>query len=532
MSSEKKIDSAVQRDEANENDVNPSDCSEGETDSFLLAASTEECVPDIGYAVETPALPDTVPRVPMSLSIQTLSRCQHLVLGCLMMAEVTIQMCLYIMAPFFPSEASKKGVSSTLSGWIFAVFSLVQFAVSPLFGRLIPHLGSRLLIITGQLLLGGCTILFGFLDHIGTADNNAAFIAYCFILRIILAIGCTASTTSGFAIAATVFPNHIATICGLLETASGLGMMIGPAFGGILYQFGGFTVPFVFLGTVVILLVPLHMLWLPSIDDIHAEVQTISLLRILRIPSVIVVCFAIIIATVVYSVLDPTLAPHIHCSETDISSSVLGLIFLLLSAFYTVSSPVWGCLADRISNCMPMLAGGFLLSGVGLLLLGPSPWLSFIGYTETNEPLWLNIISLMILGMSISLSLVPTCHKILEMVEKAGIEESFAVYSVVAGIWTSCYALGDFIGPALGGWLLDQPGGFVWSVTYVAIACFAMATIVILLWLFESQQCRLSFSTCRTCLLCFLKSRTSDHAGMTSSDASFTSDERSPLLIQ
>lgn len=527
MSGENNGSAAVQD---GENSVTSSNCSEGETDSCLLAASSEECVLGNGYAVETQALPDIVPSVHVSLSIRTLTRRQNLILGCLAMAELTSQMCLSIMAPFFPSEASEKGVSSTLSGWIFAMFALVQFVVSPLFGRLIPHFGSRLLIVTGQLLGGGCIILFGFLDRIGTADNNTAFVAYCFILRIILAIGCTASTTSGFAVTATVFPNHIATIFGLLETATGLGMMIGPAFGGILYEFGGFTLPFVLLGALMILTVPLHMLWLPSTDDVHVGVRSVSLLHILRIPAIVVVCFAVIIAALVWSILDPTLAPHIQSSESDISSSLLGLVFLLLSAFYAVSSPVWGWLADRMSNCTPMLAGGFLLSGVGLLILGPSPWLSFIGYTESNEPLWLNIISLTILGISISLSLVPTFDKILDAVEKAGIEESFAVYSVVAGIWSSCYALGDFIGPALGGWLVDQPGGFVWCVTYVAVACFAMATIVVSLWLFESQQRCLSFSICHTCLLCFPKPTTSDHAGMTAADAYFMSNERTPLL--
>jgi len=526
------INSAEQHDEANEIAATTADHSGLETDSRLLVSSSEERYIGNGYAVNPQSLPDSVHSVQISLSIRTLSRRQHLILCCLAMTELTSQMCLSIMAPFFPSEASEKGVSNTMSGWIFAVFALVQFAVSPLFGRIIPHSGSRLLIVTGQLLGGGCIVLFGFLDRIGTADNNAVFIVYCFVLRIILAVGCTASTTSGFAITANVFPNHIATTFGLLETATGLGMMVGPAFGGILYQFGGFALPFVVLGALMILTVPLHMLWLPSTDGVHVGVQSVSAFHILRIPAIIVVCFAVIIAALVWSILDPTLAPHIQSSEDDISSSVLGLLFLLLSAFYAVFSPVWGWLADHMSNCLPMLAAGFLLSGVGLLLLGPSPWFSFIGYTESSEPLWLNIISLVILGISISLSLVPTFEKILDAVEKAGIEESFAMYSIVASIWSSCYALGDFIGPALGGWLVDQPGGFVWCVTYIAVACFGMAAIVLLLWIFETRRCHQSFSICQTCLLCCRKLRASDCNVGTFSETYFTGDERSPLLTR
>jgi len=531
MSSEINTDSIMQHVEADDNGATPSNYS---TESCLLDAFNDECMLGNGYAAETETLPDDVHSVGVSFSIHTLSRRQHLILGCLAVAELTSQMCLSIMAPFFPSEATDKGVSSTLSGWIFAVFALIQFAISPLFGRLIPHLGSRLLIITGQFLGGGCILLFGFLDHIGTTDDNTLFVVYCFLLRIVLAIGCTACTTSGFAITAAIFPNHVATIFGLLETATGLGMMVGPALGGIFYQFGGFTLPFVVLGMLMILTVPLHMLWLPSTDDIRVGVRsgTVSLFRILQIPAIIVICFAIITAALVWSVLDPTLAPHIRSSGEDVSSSVLGLLFLLLSAFYAVFSPIWGWLADRMSNCTLMLAAGFLLSGIGLLLLGPSPWLSFISYTETDQPLWLNIISLVILGISISLSLVPTFDKILDVVEKAGIEDSFAMYSVVAGVWSSCYALGDFIGPALGGWLVDQPGGFVWCVTYVAAACFAMATVVVILWLFESQECLQSFTICQTCLFCFSLPRMSDQAVPTQPDTYLTNNERTSLLIQ
>jgi len=521
--------SSVQHDDENEIDTTHPSQPGLETDT--LVSSGGDCFIGNSHAVEPQSLPDAVHSVHISLSVRTLSRRQTLILFCLALTELTSQMCLSIMAPFFPSEASDKGVSSTLSGWIFAVFSLVQFAVSPLYGRLIPRYGSRLLIVTGQFLGGSCIILFGFLDRIGTADNNATFIAYCFVIRIVLAIGCTACTTSGFAITAIIFPNHIATIFGLLETATGLGMMVGPALGGVLYQFGGFALPFVVLGALMILTVPLHILWLPSTDEVHVGVRSISAFHILRIPTIIVVCFAVIIAALVWSILDPTLAPHIQSSEEDISSSLLGLLFLLLSAFYAAFSPVWGWLADRLDNCSLMLVGGFLLSGIGLLLLGPSPWFSFIGYTESDEPLWLNTISLVILGISISLSLVPTFDKILDAVEKAGIEESFAMYSIVAGVWSSCYALGDFIGPALGGWLVDQPGGFVWCVTYIAVACFAMAGVVVLLWLFESRQCQVSFNVCQTCLVCFTKLRTSYSTAVTlTSDAHFSYNERTPLI--
>jgi hypothetical protein len=44
----------------------------------------------------------------------------------------------------------------------------------------------------------------------------------------------------------------------------------------------------------------------------HRNMQTVSLLQILRIPAIIVICFAVIVAGLVWSILDPTLAPHLQ----------------------------------------------------------------------------------------------------------------------------------------------------------------------------------------------------------------------------
>ena len=45
------------------------------------------------------------------------------------------------------------------------------------------------------------------------------------------------------------FPNNVATMFAILETFFGIGMIVGPTVGGALYQVGGFTLPFVSLGS-------------------------------------------------------------------------------------------------------------------------------------------------------------------------------------------------------------------------------------------------------------------------------------------
>lgn len=82
-----------------------------------------------------------------------------------------------IMAPFFPREAAEKGLSDTLSGFIFSFYALVMFLTSPIFGKIvskaknnnkersrlifqIPKFGTKVLFLSGMLVAGACNLLF------------------------------------------------------------------------------------------------------------------------------------------------------------------------------------------------------------------------------------------------------------------------------------------------------------------------------------------------------------------------------------
>lgn len=52
-------------------------------------------------------------------------------------------------------QAENKGVNSTISGWIFGAFALVQFIASPFFGRLV----SRGIVINVKDMNPDCTVI-------------------------------------------------------------------------------------------------------------------------------------------------------------------------------------------------------------------------------------------------------------------------------------------------------------------------------------------------------------------------------------
>ena len=63
------------------------------------------------------------------------------------------------------------------------------------------------------------------------------------------AAGSAAFYTGSLSMIASEFPGKVATVFSITETFYGLGAILGPTIGGILYQAGGFTLPFLTLGS-------------------------------------------------------------------------------------------------------------------------------------------------------------------------------------------------------------------------------------------------------------------------------------------
>lgn len=119
-------------------------------------------------------------------------------------------------------------IDGTAVGMIFACFELVMLLASLFFGRYITSIGARFMYISGIFLASMCAILFGMLQWCPPGD---AFLVVAILCRIVEALGCSMCQTASMAIIATEFPDRVATVMGLMETFSGLGLMLGPAIG-------------------------------------------------------------------------------------------------------------------------------------------------------------------------------------------------------------------------------------------------------------------------------------------------------------
>ncbi|XP_050673368.1 MFS-type transporter SLC18B1-like [Leptidea sinapis] len=394
---------------------------------------------------------------------------QRLTLFSLALVDFMSFCSMSIMAPFFPREASIKGLSATMCGMVFSFYAVIMFITSPLFGKYLPILGVKFMFTAGMFMAGGCNVIFGTLVLI---EDTNTFTILCFIIRGMEALGASAYSTASYVYVVNVFPDNIGSVLGILETFVGLGMSVGPAIGGLLYSIGGFGVPFYSLGIVMIIVVPINMILLPDCEEYVSGSKTASILRLFKIPSIIITGFVIVIVSNTWAFLDPTLEPHLR--QFNLSTRQIGLIFLLFSSLYGIFSPIWGWVADRVHNHWCMMVWGLFLSTVGLLLLGPCPFIPGL-----PEDLWLDLIALCILGVSVSLTLLPTFQGVLtSSIYEGGCPEALATYSAVAGVWSCCYSLGEVLGPAVGGALAERYG-FPFCATLCAAACFTMGVVTL-----------------------------------------------------
>lgn len=78
--------------------------------------------------------------------------------------------------------------------------------------------------------------------------DPTSFVMYSFLWKFLCGLGSGLNSTSAMAIIATHYRNDRERTIGMMESSSGLGLLLGPFFGAILYSIGGYMLPFVSTG--------------------------------------------------------------------------------------------------------------------------------------------------------------------------------------------------------------------------------------------------------------------------------------------
>lgn len=392
-----------------------------------------------------------------------------LMVGSAAFLETVLSTALY---PFFPQEAGKKGANVTIVGIIYGCFSVTQLVSSLLIGKLVPCVGAKVLFITGVLISGVCTVMFGLLDK---APSGTAFIALCIVIRCLDGFGTASADTMCFLYMATAFPNNVATMLGMVEIFNGVGMLLGPPLGGLLYDAWGYEVPFVALGSMLLLLLlPLSLGVLPrDVTESDPESSKGGYVKLLRVPTIAIMSLLVCTTAASMSFLRPTMTIFLH-TEFQMPPGKIGLVLLGFACSYAIFAPLLGFLSDSFPAVRKvMMTAGVTICSLCFQMLGPIPLL------HIKSQVWLLVLVLVIMGICLGSTLVPAYSIILESAHTVGFADNAATLGLVSGLFTSMWCLGECVGPVFGGLIL-RVLPFPWAASVQGGILFVVAVVMLI----------------------------------------------------
>ena len=266
-------------------------------------------------------------------------------------------------------------------------------------------------------------------------------------LRPASALQHTSWQTAAYAIIADLDPENISFYLGITEISTGLGYMVGPALGGWLYSMGGFTMPFLVLGTLLLPTAAIIYFHVPSemfrVNKEGEGKNEITLRALMRNPQVMIIAIASMLANSDYAFLEPTLGDHATANKVATTPDSIGMLFSIASVTYTLSCPLIGILANR-SRLGPrrVIVTGLVLQLVGFLLIGPSPILR----TGDSVAMPQMAAALVLFGLGESMSMTPVMD---DMMSSCGASADSSV-NALSSLMASSFSLGQMIGPLLG----------------------------------------------------------------------------------
>ncbi|MFN0071742.1 MAG: MFS transporter [Chloroflexota bacterium] len=339
-------------------------------------------------------------------------------------------MLLYTMVvPILPLYASSLGASTTAISVLFVVYSVALLIVTPFVGGLSDRIGRRQPMLVGLVGLALATMLFAF-----ATDYTQLVLA-----RLLQGVAAAITWSAGLAMIADAFDSESrGWAMGVAMAGVSAGSLLGPPVGGLLYELGGYQLPFL-VATALVLLDGVVRFILIEAPVARLPPQT-SFQSLLGDPTARMIALVIVISAGGLGVLEPTLPLFLE-RELHTGAGTVGLLFAVATLTYTLTSPLSGRLVSRWGTLRPM-TWGLVGLGAALMCIGYLPHISA------------QALLLAVMGIASGLAITPSLAGLAEVIDRGGDE----AYGVAYALFNTAYAVGLVIGPLAGGVLTDALG--------------------------------------------------------------------------
>ena len=153
-----------------------------------------------------------------------------------------------LASPFLPVELENKGVSSGMTGMVFAIYAVTSVISSFFWGKYLDKVGHRFVISGGVLLMASAIATFGLIEKL---DDKNLVLAMALGLRSIQGVASGMINTACFSFIAQSYPENMERLIGLAEGVCGIGCTLGPVLGAFVYNAVGFSDTFFIFGAAI-----------------------------------------------------------------------------------------------------------------------------------------------------------------------------------------------------------------------------------------------------------------------------------------
>jgi len=338
-------------------------------------------------------------------------------------------------------------------GMMFASKAFVQLIANPFVGPLTNRIGYSIPMFCGFIIMFFSTVIFAF----------GRSYTVLFLARALQGIGSSCSSVSGMGMLADRYPDDKdrGNAMGLALGGLALGVVIGPPFGGFMYEFVGKTAPFLVLAFLALADGCLQLLILqPEVKENDDPAP--SLKSLIMDPYILICAGAITFANMGIAMLEPSLP--LHMMDTMGSKKwELGAAFMPAAISYLIGTNLFGPLGHKMGRWKAALVG---LGVIGIALI-------LIPFADRPREL---VIPMAGLGFAIGMvdsSMMPELGNLVDI-------RHSSVYGGVYAIGDIAFCVGFAVGPALSGSLVKS-FGFGNMLIGCGCVCFLYCPFLLLL---------------------------------------------------
>ena len=398
------------------------------------------------------------------------------VLGAFALSLVVTTMSMSVPFPFLSQEFARAGLDATRVGATFAALPFGVLVVSPTIApRVLWRFDATM--VAKYSLLGQAACVSATSAFAGRARWRVWLVC-----RLFQGFFNALTSVTMLCVVTRAAPDAVSITSGLQEVAAGFGTLIGPIFGGFLYDIHSSPkLPLMANGAAILLSIPPVMYAMRRLDGRDdrgqmsgpSQEERPSYARVLRRPTFLAAALAELVVSTSFGGIPTTLPLYLH-QTLNFSPATIGLVYSLLAGLYALVTPIVGIVShtpnSKVGDIVLCLIGMASMS-VAHFFFGPS---SLLGLPDPLSAtarrrlcVWFPSV---VYGVGSAFAFVP-----LLPLMQASVRNDGPKYADLAnGLFVSCYFFGEMLGQLFGSSLVHELGypaaSTAWAFAIIASA--------------------------------------------------------------